>query len=98
MTKASIRREQRLRRVYGITQAQYLALFRLQVGVCAICEKAPKPGQRFHTDHDHTTGRVRGVLCYYCNRRRVGRLTAKDYHLTLRVAEYIISDRDGRTL
>jgi hypothetical protein len=41
-----------------------------QRGVCAIC-KTEDPGPRsnhFHIDHDHATGKVRGLLCNNCNR------------------------------
>jgi Recombination endonuclease VII len=34
-----------------------------QAGVCAICLAASAE----HVDHDHTTGHVRGVLCFNCN-------------------------------
>lgn len=31
--------------------------------VCRICGSS----KRLHIDHDHTTGKVRGLLCHYCN-------------------------------
>lgn len=54
-------REANLRRRYGITQAQYDALLAHQGGVCAIC--GGKRRYRLLVDHDHKTGRVRGLLC-----------------------------------
>jgi hypothetical protein len=35
--------------------------------VCGICGKAPKAGRRLHRDHDHRSGRARGLLCFRCN-------------------------------
>lgn len=49
-------RDQRLKRTYGITQAEWEAMFDAQGRRCAICGKPePPPDKRpFHTDHDHT--------------------------------------------
>lgn len=53
-------------------------LFRKQGGCCAICKK-PETNfkNRLAVDHNHRTGRVRGLLCYYCNRILVARHTVK---------------------
>jgi hypothetical protein len=56
-----------LRRYYGITKAQYDALLEAQGGVCALCLRPPGK-RRLNVDHDHETGRVRGLLCTICNR------------------------------
>lgn len=64
-------RDRALRR-YGITTRQYDRLLQLQQGRCAICRRPPKT-RRLHTDHDHATKRVRGLLCMTCNRYRVSK-------------------------
>lgn len=51
-----------------ITYEEYETLFYQQRGVCAICGKSPTK-RLLVVDHDHETGRVRGLLCYYCNTR-----------------------------
>ena len=56
-------REYHLRRRYGMTSAEVDALIAAQGGMCAICLVAPAE----HVDHDHETGKVRGVLCFNCN-------------------------------
>lgn len=76
-------REYHLRRRYGITGAQYDQLVADQGGVCALCrQRAPQ-----HVDHDHLTGRVRGVLCSCCNQ---GLGNFRDDAATLRqAADYV---------
>lgn len=36
--------------------------------VCAICLGINKNGWRLAVDHDHKTGKIRGLLCGNCNR------------------------------
>ena len=61
-----------LKRKFGITLEDYnLRLFN-QKGCCAICNTHhtiihEKTGKSLHVDHCHTTGKVRGLLCYQCN-------------------------------
>jgi len=59
---------------YGLSVDQYDAMFVAQHGVCAVCLKVettfdPRCGKvrKLAVDHDHTTGRVRGLLCRECN-------------------------------
>ena len=63
-----------LKRCYKITLATYETMLDTQGGKCAIC-KGPertrdKDGgpRRMPVDHDHKTGKVRGLLCTHCNR------------------------------
>lgn len=59
---------------YGISREQYEQMLQQQQGRCAICGDAPNPNgsgpstRRLHVDHDHSTGRVRQLLCSPCNR------------------------------
>ena len=59
----------RLRRTYDISSFEYDDMLEAQGGGCAICGKTPEAeGRRLSVDHDHETGRVRGLLCNLCNR------------------------------
>lgn len=63
-----IKRGTRLKYEYGITLEQYDKLLESQGGVCAICGTDTPGGMgRFHIDHDHKTGKIRGLLCNKCN-------------------------------
>ncbi len=62
-----------LLRKYGITLEYYKELFDKQRGICGICGSSERDivnGKRkdLAVDHDHLTGRVRGLLCGVCNR------------------------------
>ena len=51
---------------HRITLDQYHALMERQDFGCAICSR-PFEGQTPHIDHNHTTGKARGLLCIRCN-------------------------------
>ncbi len=57
----------RVLRRYGLTPAAFAELIRMQGGACAICRVGLAGPRRPHIDHDHDSGRVRGVLCERCN-------------------------------
>lgn len=54
-------------RKYGLTLDDYDVMLRKQNGVCAICLSPPKKNKAFNVDHCHTTGKIRGLLCFRCN-------------------------------
>ena len=58
---------QRTLRKYNLTEADYLKIFEEQKGVCKICS-LPELNKRLVVDHNHTTGKVRSLLCDNCNR------------------------------
>src|SRR5712664_1515855 len=51
-------------RRYGISPAEYTALYDTQAGKCGICGR---PAKRLCVDHNHQNGKVRGLLCVTCN-------------------------------
>lgn len=56
------------RKKFGITPEQYKATLKDQDYRCAICEEhADNFDRSFAVDHDHVTGRIRGLLCLKCN-------------------------------
>lgn len=91
-------RDKYLRKTYGITQAQYLRMLKVCSGGCWICLKLPKPGKNLHIDHEHSSGRVRGLACWFCNKKVIGRHTSKDVDKFERVARYLRSTLDWRVL
>jgi hypothetical protein len=52
---------------HGVSASEYAALMERQKGRCAICRSQCATGRRLAVDHDHQTGRVRGLLCFRCN-------------------------------
>lgn len=50
---------------YNITQETFDNMLLTQEGKCAIC--ADTLTEKFTVDHNHDTGKVRGLLCYKCN-------------------------------
>lgn len=54
---------------YGICEDVFQLMEILQEGRCKICGLLPTVGRHhiLHVDHDHKTGRVRGLLCHSCN-------------------------------
>jgi hypothetical protein len=58
----------RLKRNFGVTLAERDALIQAQGGKCTLCERVFNPLDRACIDHDHITGRMRGIICTSCNK------------------------------
>lgn len=62
---AKSRKKSNLKKNYGMTMEQFNAMVEAQGGKCA--NRGCASGA-LAVDHDHSTGRVRGLLCHRCNR------------------------------
>lgn len=64
-----------LKSKFGLGLEEYRAMFKSQLGRCAICERAISEAGKAkgmsnlsaHVDHDHSTGELRALLCHECN-------------------------------
>lgn len=74
---------------HKLTVTQYWAMIEAQGDVCLICGRGWRGwnGKGPHIDHDHKTGRVRGLLCGECN-TGIGRF-GDDPALLRRAANYL---------
>lgn len=58
----------RILKTHGITKEEYNLMIENQYGSCAICLSKSISGRgRWHVDHCHSSGKVRGLLCKNCN-------------------------------
>jgi len=73
------------RRLYGLNEEEYNNMILSQNNLCAICNKPSD--KTLHIDHDHVTGRVRGLLCPNCN-TGIGMLQ-EDLIILNRAIEYL---------
>jgi hypothetical protein len=62
----SAHRNYKLKSKYGIDSTSYEAMLAEQLGSCKICG-GDGNGRRLVVDHDHTSGKIRGLLCNRCN-------------------------------
>ena len=64
------RRRQDMKGKYGMTLDDYDRILKSQNNRCAICNNKSVGNKRqknLSVDHCHTTGKVRGLLCQWCN-------------------------------
>lgn len=59
----------KLKSRYDLSLEDFEHMLALQDGVCAICKRPEndKYKRRLSVDHDHETGKIRGLLCHMCN-------------------------------
>jgi hypothetical protein len=73
---------------YGLTLEQYNEMLEAQGGGCKICgarENFIGDQKMLHVDHDHKTGKNRGILCGNCN-QGIGRFKDSIENLTKAIA------------
>lgn len=91
--KRTLQRAYTLKHKFGLTIETYNEMLESQNLACAICETAPcgtdthRKAKNLAVDHDHTTKKVRGLLCDLCN-RALGQFQDSPV-LLRRAAEYI---------
>lgn len=90
------KRKWELRTKYGMTEPEVQELLESQGGRCAICNRSIEYGGNKQAsavvDHDHATGRVRGLLCTPCN-RGIG-LFGDDPQALIAASMYLIQRTD----
>ncbi len=90
--KCRLVRRKSLCKRYGIKIEDYNEMFLEQNGVCAICERKETSRLRgilgnLNIDHDHTTGKIRGLLCLRCN-QVLGRVN-DDVGILTKMVDYL---------
>ncbi len=83
-----------LKNKFGLTLDQYELILEQQGGGCAICGRTPEEEKRsLAVDHDHSSGEIFGILCWFCNHKFIGK--NRNPELYLRAAQYL---RQGQGL
>ncbi len=90
--------------VYGVSRKKLWEMYRNQDGKCAICRTSvPFCEKPSNIDHDHKTGKVRGILCESCN-VLVAKIESSKQHLSSRneallgdvIRGYIMKNRSNQ--
>jgi hypothetical protein len=82
------RKKEWLKSLYGMTVEDYNSLLNSQNEVCAICSQPCKTKKGLAVDHNHITGKIRGLLCANCN-GAIGMLQ-EDPDIIEKAKQYII--------
>lgn len=90
-------RRKKLMSRFGITVEQYDSMLALQNEVCKICGNPEKiENRRLAVDHDHESGRVRGLLCFKCN-TMVGHIERSGISVIHSVLDYLEVESNVRS-
>jgi hypothetical protein len=91
------KQKEHLKKSYNLTIEQYNEMLKQQNGVCAICGKEEitkdslRNVRKLSVDHNHKTGKIRGLLCASCN-HVLG--NAKDnIEILLKAIAYLTKDK-----
>ena len=77
---------------YKMSIGQFSEMLARQGGACAACNDSVGLGKRgICVDHDHKTGRVRGLLCGHCN-RAIGHMR-DDASIAASIVRYLLSHK-----
>ena len=83
------RHDRYVQRTYGLAEGEYARMLDAQDGRCAMCRRRPRT-KRLAVDHDHFTGKVRGLLCGVCNHTILGMLefdALAAYHASIYIGQ-----------
>lgn len=64
------KRRSHYKAAFGISLEEYAAMLEVQGGRCKLCQSDNPKSKRktgLQVDHDHKTGKIRGLLCVPCN-------------------------------
>jgi hypothetical protein len=89
-------RADHLKRKYGMTVEEYDEMLASQGGGCFICARPPREDISLHVDHDHSTGEIRGILCFRCNNALAD--FQEDQHLLEKAAAYLDRQDHGEEI
>lgn len=76
-------------RRYGLTTKQRKEMYLEQNGCCILCNE-PVNYEKICTEHNHTTGKVRGLACSRCN-NFIGYIETNS-HLVQPILDYLEAD------
>jgi hypothetical protein len=79
------RKNNHLLKTYNISLKDYKEMLNNQYGLCAICFSKDK--RKLAVDHNHKTGKIRGLLCQRCN-QGIG-MFQDNYELLINAIKYI---------